>query len=127
MSEVYYQCQRCANCCKWPGEVPVSDEEVAQIASFMQMPEKDFIDHYTILRRNRQGLTLTEKANGECVFLDGIDCRINPVKPSQCRDFPNQWNFPGWRKLCEAIPIELPTQSPGVQEKNAIAGRRVES
>jgi Fe-S-cluster containining protein len=46
-----------------------------------------------------------EKAGGECVFLDGRDCRIQPVKPDQCRGFPNDWNFHGWREVCDAIPI----------------------
>jgi hypothetical protein len=26
------------------------------------------------------------------------------VKPQQCRDFPNLWNFPGSEKDCRAIP-----------------------
>ena len=33
-------------------------------------------------------------------------CRINPVKPRQCRDFPNKCNFPGWRDLCRAREVE---------------------
>jgi hypothetical protein len=36
--------------------------------------------------------------------LQGNDCVINAVKPQQCRDFPNHWNFPGWRTVCEAVP-----------------------
>ncbi len=107
MPEIHYQCQRCANCCKWPGEVPVTEEEVTQIARFMGLSEEDFVARFTTLCADRRGLTLTEKPNGECILLDGIDCRINPVKPRQCRDFPNKWNFPGWRKLCEAIPVEV--------------------
>ena len=35
------------------------------------------------------------------VGLLGI--RLQPVKPLQCRGFPNTWNFPGWRKVCEAV------------------------
>jgi hypothetical protein len=27
------------------------------------------------------------------------------VKPQQCKDFPNGWNFPGWREVCEAIEV----------------------
>ena len=38
-------------------------------------------------------------------MLDGNRCTIQAVKPIQCRGFPNQWNFPGWRKVCEAIPV----------------------
>ncbi len=66
----------------------------------------EFTALYTKVRANRQGLTLVEKANHECVFLEGTDCTINTVKPAQCRGFPNTWNFPGWRQVCEAIPIE---------------------
>lgn len=102
-----YQCRRCANCCKWPGEVPVSDLELERIARFLGTSLYDFVAEYTDLRLSRSGLTLKEKPGGECVFLDGIDCRINPVKPDQCAGFPNQWNFPGWRGQCEAVPVPL--------------------
>lgn len=104
---VYYQCQRCANCCRWPGDVVVSDAEISAIASFMGLSEEEFIQRYTRLRLNRQGLSLIEKKNHECIFLEGIDCQIQTVKPEQCRDFPNKWNFPGWRERCEAIEIKL--------------------
>jgi hypothetical protein len=49
-------------------------------------------------------LALQEKPNGECIFLDGNDCSVQPVKPQQCKDFPNLWNFPGFEKQCRAIP-----------------------
>jgi hypothetical protein len=29
---------------------------------------------------------------------------VQPVKPQQCRDFPNLWNFPGFEQTCRAIP-----------------------
>lgn len=102
----FYQCQRCANCCKWPGEVIVTDEEVRSIASFLGLPVSEFTTLYTKLRANRQGLSLIEKSNHECYFLDGVNCTINSVKPEQCRGFPNTWNFPGWRQVCEAIPVD---------------------
>ncbi|MDZ4742783.1 MAG: YkgJ family cysteine cluster protein [Verrucomicrobiota bacterium] len=107
MSEVYYQCQRCTNCCKWPGEVPITDDDVVQIARFMNLDIEEFVENFTTLREDRRGLTLTEKPNGECILLDGANCSINPVKPQQCRDFPNKWNFPGWRTMCEAIPVVI--------------------
>ena len=69
------------------------------------MSEWDFIQRYTRLRPNRHGLGLTEKPDGACVFLEGKDCGIQPVKPEQCKGFPNTWNFPGWREVCEAIPV----------------------
>lgn len=102
---MHYACQRCGNCCRWHGEVPVTDEEVKKIAEFLSLPLYDFVAKYTDLRINRSGLTLIDKPNGECIFLDGIECTIQPVKPSQCAGFPNEWNFPGWKDKCEAIPI----------------------
>jgi hypothetical protein len=85
--------------------VPVSERELAEIAALLGMEERDFIERYTRLRPERDGLALVDKANGECVFLEGRDCAIQPAKPAQCRGFPNTWNFPGWREVCEATPV----------------------
>ena len=104
-SEVYYQCQRCTNCCRWPGFVKVDDADITAIAAHLGLGEHEFIQHYTRLRPRRDGLALIDKPNGECVFLDGRDCVVQPVKPGQCRGFPNTWNFPGWREVCEAVPL----------------------
>lgn len=101
---VHYHCQRCTACCRWPGQVKVSEPEIAAIAMFLDLKEDDFIQRFTRLRQQRDGLALIDKANGECFFLEGNECVINEVKPQQCRDFPNKWNFPGWRQVCEAIP-----------------------
>jgi Fe-S-cluster containining protein len=101
----WYQCQRCGNCCRWPGFVRLNDADITAISGFLGLDELDFIDRYTRLRPRRDGLALIDKPNGECVFLDGIDCRIQAVKPHQCAGFPNAWNFPGWRDVCEAVEI----------------------
>lgn len=102
---VYYQCQRCTNCCRWPGDVKVSEAEISAIAAFLSMEEEDFIIRYTRLRADRRGLSIIDREDHSCIFLEGMDCVINAVKPQQCRDFPNKWNFPGWRQVCEAIPV----------------------
>jgi len=78
--------------------------EIEAMAAFKQLSEDEFIQAYTRLRRDRQGLALAEKENGECIFLEGHDCSVQPVKPRQCRQFPNLWNFPGFEKQCHAIP-----------------------
>ena len=102
---VFYVCQRCTNCCKWPGDVRLEEDEISSIAEFMGLAADEFIQRYTRLRSNRQGLSLVEKDNHECIMLDGNACRIHPVKPAQCQGFPNKWNFPGWRLVCEAVPV----------------------
>ncbi|MES2571882.1 MAG: YkgJ family cysteine cluster protein [Verrucomicrobiota bacterium] len=101
---IHYQCQRCTNCCRWPGFVKIGEAEISAIAGFLELSEDDFIQRYTRLRPQRDGLALIDKPNGECFFLEGRDCRIQSVKPHQCAGFPNTWNFPGWREVCEAVP-----------------------
>ena len=104
---IYFDCQRCTACCRWPGQVRLTDDEITRLASFLRLTEFDFIQKYTRLRQDRRGLALQEKPNGECVFLDGRDCSVQAVKPRQCRDFPNRWNFPGFQKVCKAVVREV--------------------
>ncbi len=82
----------------------MDESEIAAIAAHVGLNEDDFIQRFTRLRPNRDGLALIDKENGECYFLEAGDCTIQPVKPRQCREFPNRWNFPGWREVCEAVP-----------------------
>jgi Fe-S-cluster containining protein len=101
---IFHECQRCTACCRWPGQVRLTDEEISRLAAFKNLSEFEFIQQFTRLRPDRNGLALKDKANGECVFLEGNDCAVQSVKPQQCRDFPNLWNFPGFEKVCHAIP-----------------------
>ncbi len=105
--DVYYVCQRCTACCKWPGDVRIEEHEISRISGFLDLTDGEFLARFTRLRTNRQGLSLIEKENHHCIMLDGNSCRIHPVKPAQCSGFPNTWNFPGWRQVCEAIPIPV--------------------
>lgn len=83
----------------------VRGSEIDAIAAFLEMDESEFIERYTALMPDRQGLTLVEKPDGSCIFLEedeegGSRCRIHPVKPFQCGTFPQKWNFPGWELEC---------------------------
>jgi len=109
---IRYHCQRCGNCCRWPGEVVISDAEISAIALHLGLPEQGFIATYTALRKSRMGLTLKQKADGACILLEADACSVHAVKPAQCRAFPNNWRFPGWRQICEATPELDPTQPP---------------
>lgn len=107
---IFYECQRCTACCRWPGQVRLSDGEIAKLAGFKGLSEVAFIQEFTRLTDDRRGLALTEKPDGACIFLDGHDCAVQPVKPQQCRDFPNLWNFPGWDQICRAVPRVMETR-----------------
>ena len=104
---IFYECERCTACCRWPGEVRLEDGEIARISAFLGLSEVEFIQRYTRVTQDRRGLALEDKANGECIFLDGKDCSVQPVKPRQCKEFPNLWNFPGFQEVCKAIPREV--------------------
>jgi Fe-S-cluster containining protein len=105
--------------------VRLTDAEITRIAAHLGLTEATFIELHTRVRPDRQGLSLWERANGECEFLVGDDCAIQSVKPQQCRDFPNLWNFPGFEKVCHAIPRELSPDEWRVRIKSA-TGRDAE-
>ena len=98
-----FRCRRCGACCRWRGCVKISGDEADEIAAFLAISPKEFIDRYTRLSPDRRHLSLSEKADGSCQWLaEGVPaaCLLEPVKPRQCRDFPEKWNFPGWQQLC---------------------------
>lgn len=105
---IFCECQRCTACCRWPGQVRVTEEEIRAMAAHLGLDEDDFIQRYCRLAANRHGLALAEEEDGTCVFLRGRDCLVHPVKPRQCRDFPHLWRFEGFGVHCRARPQFLP-------------------
>ena len=89
-----FECTQCGNCCSGdPGYVWATKEEVARIAEFLGRPD-GWLDKQQ-LRRVGLRYSLTEKANGDCIFLKRANgksmCSIYPVRPGQCRTWPF-WN-----------------------------------
>ena len=97
------ECQRCGACCRWPGEVRLTGEELSKLAGFIGLSEQDFIEQHTRLRKDRRGLALKERPDGSCIFLDGNSCTVQPVKPQQCKEFPSRWVNLLWGK----VPLEV--------------------
>jgi len=83
-----FACQACGQCCGGgPGYVWMDDDEVEAIARHLGLERKEFRRRYA--RRLWRGLSLKEKANFDCVLLDGESrCAIYPVRPTQCRVWP---------------------------------------
>lgn len=101
------------------------DGEIDRLAAHLGLSSHDFIQQHTRLTSDRRGLALLDKPNGECSFLEGNDCRVQPVKPQQCRDFPNLWSFPGAQDHCRALPRQLPADE-YIRRVAAATGRRPE-
>lgn len=100
-----FACLRCGECCRWPGAVKLEDAEVDAIAETLGISIEEFLAEHTRITPDRQHLSLCEKSSGECEYLgcdeDGLPCcLIEKVKPRQCREFPQKWNFPGWQDKC---------------------------
>lgn len=104
---IFLECQRCTACCRWPGQVLLNEAEITRLAAFKGLSEHDFIQQFTKLRPDRRGLSLKDQPDGACIFLEGENCAVNSVKPQKCREFPNLWNFPGFEKVCHALPREV--------------------
>ncbi len=103
--EIIHSCQRCGKCCRWEGDVCITEEEVSSIAHYLEMEEVDFINDLCRLRGNRQGLSIIDTEDGSCAMLTEKGCRIQAVKPQQCKDFPYRWNFPGWETRCPGAGV----------------------
>ena len=99
-----FNCHRCGNCCRVPGAVHVTAEEAEAIAAFLGMDVYAFTEAYARLDDARSRLVLLEQPDGACIMLtpDNV-CRINPVKPRQCRDFPSGWRTPATVAACPAL------------------------
>ncbi len=97
-----FVCRRCGQCCRVPGYVYLTSEEVTGIAASLKMEVEAFTARYTRLAPQRQGLSLIEAVDGSCVFLDGRGrCRIQSVKPAQCDAFPRTWRYSEMEAVCE--------------------------
>jgi Fe-S-cluster containining protein len=85
-----FECLKCGSCCTGaPGYVYLSEGDIASIAEFLKKDKDTFIDQYTrvVHMFGEQRLSLTEKANYDCVFLNRL-CTIYEARPYQCRSFP---------------------------------------
>lgn len=95
-----FKCLKCGACCRQTGYVRLEKAEVDTIADFLTMDIHDFTEAFTILTKDRLCLSLTEKENGDCIFLTDTGCRINSVKPRQCLEFPLKWKFKDFEHIC---------------------------
>lgn len=105
-----FSCTQCGNCCSGdPGHVWATKEEVKNISDFLGRDD-GWLDKKH-LRRVGLRYSLTEKKDGDCVFLtrDGqkVGCSIYPVRPMQCRTWPfwteNLKTRVAWEDLSETL------------------------
>ena len=104
-----FTCSQCGDCCTGaPGVVWVTDEELREIADYLNKPIGEIRLFHTRLVRGR--MSLTEFANGDCTFFDPEKrhCKVYKARPIQCRTWPF-WNShlaspAAWQSVCETCP-----------------------
>ncbi len=111
-----FKCTGCGKCCTGaPGYVFLSEEEIVEMANFLNLSLEDFVKSY--IRQVEDRFSLREKPGPlfDCVFLDGKKCSVYPIRPKQCRTFPfwpqNLESEQTWQNTaasCEGINEDAP-------------------
>lgn len=112
---LHFECTGCGQCCTGsPGYIWVSEEEIEQIAAFLNLAIDEFARLY--LRRVKGKFSLLEIPKSyDCIFLKDKKCSIYSVRPTQCRTYP-WWpqlleSPEEWQKaarMCEGISLKAP-------------------
>lgn len=89
----------------------LAEGEAVLIASHLGITVESF--HERCTRRADGRTSLTEEADGRCVFYGEEGCLIYPVRPGQCRTFPFwEWNV-GSRENWEQTARDCPGMERG--------------
>lgn len=99
-----FVCQRCGNCCRGEGFVRITSAEAQNIAFFLNLSLDEFYQNYTV--KVHDSSWLRDKPNKDCIFLENNLCRIHPVKPQQCRDFPLKWRPAEIFNYCRGMQMQ---------------------
>ncbi len=83
-----FTCTMCGKCCTGePGFVWVDEAELARIAEVLNEPVEEVRAFHA--KPAGRGMSLREKANGDCTFYDREKgCLVYEARPRQCRTWP---------------------------------------
>lgn len=90
---IAHKCTKCGRCCIDRGDISLTPLDVFNIANFLKMSTKDFIEKYCIID---ELMDVRIKAVGPlnaCIFLDSTTaeatkCKIYKVRPMACYLYP---------------------------------------
>jgi Fe-S-cluster containining protein len=85
-----FGCTGCGACCKRPGFVFMSPEELTAIAAHLELATAAFRRRFGAYWDEAEQAWGIEAVDGRgCPLLDAEDrCTVHAVKPAQCRTFP---------------------------------------
>jgi uncharacterized protein len=85
-SQHVFLCQQCGECCQGRGGILPTPGEVELIAQYLKMPVARLKQEFIELTPS--GPAVKNRPGGGCIFNEQGRCRIHPVKPRICRDWP---------------------------------------
>ena len=99
-----FRCHRCGNCCSIEGYVRVFPDDAERIARYLGISIPELRQQY-MTRTKEGGWSLVDHAETtDCIMLTSDRlCRIHPVKPEQCKNFPMRWRNQDAKSYCESL------------------------
>ena len=80
-----FSCRQCGECCQGERGILVTGAEHEAMAAFLGLSPEDFAARYLVA--SPMGLQLAS-LNGACALQADNRCRVHPVKPRICREWP---------------------------------------
>jgi len=80
-----FVCRLCGECCQGVGGILVTPREIEALADFLGLSREALCREYLVDSPLGPQVAARE---GACVFLAAGRCRVHPVKPRICRQWP---------------------------------------
>ncbi len=80
-----FSCRQCGECCRGEKGILVTAAELEAMAGYLDLSPDDFAYRYLVA--TSLGPQLATRS-GTCVMQEGSLCRVHPVKPRICRQWP---------------------------------------
>ena len=90
-SGLRFECQQCSSCCSGgPGYVWLSEADISLLANHLNLSIDIFIQTFCrfVEVEGGKALSLRERKNYDCIFLEGGRCSVYEARPVQCRRYP---------------------------------------
>ncbi len=80
-----FACRQCGECCQGVGGILVTPGEARAMAAYLGLEVGEFAARYLVDSPLGPQVAVSD---GACVFLEERRCRVHPVKPRICREWP---------------------------------------
>jgi Fe-S-cluster containining protein len=83
-----FKCQQSGNCCRYPGFVYVTPENIKRMSAILNLSEEEFFKEYVQIQ-NGWPIIASKTFHQNC-FLDcNNKCKVYEGRPDPCKSYPN--------------------------------------